>query len=246
MSHLIKPYSFSQLESELIIEGLRLKNEAIELYRSTTDRINKEEQKKQATILACTEKVKSGGYNLYHSREIRLINSGIRWLLYDLKEVIKDDENRTAFEWLTKSENILDTEKRIDSCWDILVQTGYGKNNYVPEFRYRAIYDTFRKIHECNDVFLSHTDDKHIYKIAFMYNRCETIEFGLEFGINMYHLNFVQRSGVSLRTFGNYFGMQTDKKNAMKLLDDSPRKAAWEKGVFEFITYFLTNGTFAI
>lgn len=146
---------------------------------------------------------------------------------------------KNAYSWAVISAEQLKVVNRLDTCNDILTKCGYFNRKeelirYNHKFRYRDIIQTIDKLRKSETIYLAGVDTNDIYKIAFVNENKELMEFELKNDILLYSRPFRKVT----EDYSKYYEVTTNRKEAKELLD-SCNRSYYPKGVLEFVSQVL-------
>lgn len=142
----------------------------------------------------------------------------------------KEKNLPTTLDWLTISNEQRNVLEKLDNCEDILEKCGYynkndGLKKYRLSFRYSDILLAMEKTKKSTKIFLSKVGQNDFYKIAFVHDNKEYVQFRIKNQISWKDFQFHSFNGKSPDEYGKErFTLVTTKCEAKELLAGCERQ----------------------
>lgn len=221
----MRPTNFTEKEKELIRKTLIQRNES---YQK-----NEVPEKFEKHLKETLKKIDSDFDNYYSKNHKTQITSCIN-------EFLKPHENRISFYFNLPSIKFtaLSTQEKeeielFDLCFSILEKTGFRKS----ETRFLKILEKIEKLKNSDKIFISRTDKKNVYKIAFI-NKNELMKWELNSPVDLIHEDFLKQTKKQIDDYSSGFTDSVSKLEAKEIINNcSPVTKNQE--TFEFVKYLV-------
>jgi len=241
----MKQTTFTTDQRNLLQELLkiRLKNYKESIDRNSSDKAGQKRFHNfyVKPLVSALDKITTHDTETYDSKEKLAFISCINEHYDDFYNEMK---LKTAFAWLTISDEQRKVVSKLDDCKDILLKCGYYNKKdilikYDTEFRYGKILSSVDKLKNSSKIFLSKVGHNDYYKIAFVFDNKEYVAFELKHQVSWKDFQFISLGGESPDEVGmKKFSLVTTKPKAKELLATCERQY-YPDGVLDFINVLL-------
>lgn len=222
----MRPTNFTEREKELIRKTLIQRNES---YQQ-----NEVPEKFERQLKETLAKIDSDFDNYYSKNHKTQITSCIN-------EFLTPHENRISFYFDLPSIKFtaLSTQEKeeielFDLCFSILEKTGFRKS----KTRFLKILERIEKLKKSEKICISRTDEKNVYKIAFI-NHDETMQWEINSEVNLLYEDFIKHSKTKIESFPSSFSETVSKNEASKILNNGA-PVVKNDNTLELTKYLLT------
>jgi len=219
------PINFTEKEKDLIRKTLVQRNES---YQE-----NKVPEQFGRRLKETLEKSDSNIDECYSKNDMTLITSCINEFLTPYENRIGFYFNLPSIKFTALSAQEEEEIELFDVCFSILEKTGYRKS----KTRFLKVLDKIEKLKNSERIYLSRTDKKDIYKIAF-FNKNELMQWGLDSKVDLIHEEFIKKTKEQMDDYACSFTDSVSRIEAREIINDCTANSRNQE-TFELIKYLV-------